>query len=264
MRIYLTPVSNDTQRAIPEATKFSLSFDGQPATITSLTSAKDEKLLFALLLDASGSNASIGDSTKAVAAQIFEKLSAMGGQGYLVIFKDRVFISQHTLSSEEVKTALAPVRFSKGTSLLDAIQKTCEQPLSRQNNPAVSRKIIVLLTDGEDSASTATREQAIQSAQKAGVSIFSMNTLSGHPEMMSLSEHRHAQALFEQVSGETGGQWFSTTLDKSATDLLNAINDQWVLSFLAPPHSDGKLHALQLRFAERGMRLTYTPEIGLP
>ena len=66
------------------------------------------------------------------------------------------------------------------------------------------KQVIVLITDGEDNASTLNLEQTIRRVQQlSGPVIYSIGLLFG--DEMSHSEVRHARRALEMLSTETGG-----------------------------------------------------------
>ena len=66
------------------------------------------------------------------------------------------------------------------------------------------KQVLVLITDGEDNASTLNLEQTIRRVQQlSGPVIYSIGLLFG--DEMSHSEVRHARRALEMLSTETGG-----------------------------------------------------------
>ena len=57
-QVYLSVLNKDGSPAIPAQSDLSVFIDKKPAQVTALRSAKDDKLLFAVLVDLSGSDAS--------------------------------------------------------------------------------------------------------------------------------------------------------------------------------------------------------------
>jgi len=77
------------------------------------------------------------------------------------------------------------------------------------------KQVLILITDGEDNASTLNLEQTIHRVQQlSGPVIYSIGLLFG--DEMSGAEVRHARRALEMLSTETGGMaFFPKSIDQS-------------------------------------------------
>jgi Ca-activated chloride channel homolog len=179
--------------------------------------AKDEPLLFAVLIDVSGSNAATADSVKQAAFQLFQGLGTGQNQGYLVLFNDMIGFSREGISAAQAKQVLDATRFHGGTAVYDAIEQTCKQKMSRSGNPAMPRRVILLISDGEDNASYATQKRAEETALQEGVSVFALET--------RIARGRGNKFL-RDLSQKTGGFFTDQDLKKAVPAALAAIGAQ--------------------------------------
>jgi Mg-chelatase subunit ChlD len=130
--------------------ELSVSVDKQTAQVNTLRAAKSDALLFAVVVDASKSDAGGAALIKKAALQLFQGLSTDGNRGYLVLFNVSVAISHKPLQVSEAQSVLDATKFDGGTAVYDAIEQTCIQRLSRSGNPDTPRRVILLIPDGED------------------------------------------------------------------------------------------------------------------
>src|SRR5947207_15860289 len=89
------------------------------------------------------------------------------------------------LRDEIVKT-----RAGGGTAVFDAIYNACDKELSHPprppgDQPDVVRRVMIVISDGDDNLSTHTRTEAIEMAQRYSVVIY---TISTSTQWVSLSE----------------------------------------------------------------------------
>jgi hypothetical protein len=227
--------------------------DKQPAKIAAFRPAKGDSLVYAVLIDVSTSNTKSAYAIRSGAAQIFRSLSDRG-QGYFGAFDATLRISQRPLSASEVDSTLAHIKFGGGTALFDAIGKTSSGVLGRQQNPGVSRRLMVVISDGDDNQSHMDLKEAIEAAEKEGISIFSLAPTSLPNWTWDL----------EKASLETGGKAVqSVPINEGISPLLDAIDGQWALSIeVAQPH-DQKLHSLKVK-STPGISITAPAQIFLP
>ncbi len=102
----------------------------------------------------------------------------------------------------------------------------------------------MIVTDGEDNASSATLEQAIRRIQDLdGPVIYSIGLLFG--EDTDKRESKHARHVLEQISEETGGQsYFPRSLkevDGIAAEVAQDIRTQYTIGYRStnPPANGG-------------------------
>ena len=160
IQVYLTATGKADSAVILNPTELSATIDKHPAQVTSLRSAKDEKLLFALVIDTSASEDQDYEAIKKAAILLFQSLATDGNQGYIVLFNDTSLISKRPLQLEEARETINGAKFGGGTALYEAIQKTSTQILSRSRNPEFPRRAIILITDGNDNQSEIIFEKA--------------------------------------------------------------------------------------------------------
>ncbi len=227
------------------ASGLSVSVDKEPARVDQVRSAKNEPLLFAVLVDTSKSQAKDSDNIREAALQVFQSLSVDGNQGYLVFFSDVVTISTAPIAISQVQQALKAVSFKGGTAIYDAIAQTCSEKLSKEKNLGTPRRAIVLISDGEDNASRLPRTKAGTEAERQGIAVFSLSTLDS-------GLRTRGEQFLEEISRTTGGRAIlGKSLMKGVPEVLSAVEDQWILNFVPAQPPDQKLHSLQIKSKQR-------------
>jgi Mg-chelatase subunit ChlD len=254
-QVYLTASGKDGSPAIPAQSELLAFVYKQPAQITSLHSAKDDNLLFALLVDTSTSQAPNAESIRKAATLLFQGLSTGGNQGYLVAFDTQALMSNRPLQPSEARDALNGLKFGGATASDDAIGDTCTRILSRSKNPDFPRRAIFLITDGEDNQSRINRTKAAEIAVTEGIEIFSLAT----PHSASSGKRN-----LNEISNNTGGKAIlDKKLEEGVEPLLTAINEQWVLSLVPSQASDKKWHSLVIETTQRDVSLSTPAKVFL-
>jgi Ca-activated chloride channel homolog len=206
--------------------------------------------LFAVLVDTSRSDLGSAESIRKAALQLFQSLTSDTSRGYLVLFNISAAISKQPLQASQVQSALDGVQFGGGTAVYDAMEQTCIQKLSRSGNPDTPRRVIVLISDGDDNQSHVTRHRAEEAAAKEGVAVFSLATES------TIADTR-GEYFLKEISRDTGGQAISA---KNLTDgvglLLRAIENQWALNFVPAQPLGQKSHSLDIKTSEKDVHLS--------
>lgn len=256
VEIFLTASGKHSAPATLDQPQLTVTLDKLPAQVTSVRSAKNDKLLFALLVDVSTSNRKDSVSIRKTASQLFQDLSTGESRGYLVVFDVSASMSKRPLQPSEARNVLEGLQFGGGTALFDAIAKTCTTVLSKSGNPDTPRRVILLLSDGDDNQSHTSPQEAVQAAEREGVSVFSLNTMGP----AGVGEH-----ILAEITARTGGQAIiSEKAEKGEMALLAAIDSQWVLSLVSPPNSNQKLHSFAVKSSQKGIQISAPEQIALP
>jgi hypothetical protein len=254
IQVFLTASGKNAPSELPPQADLSVFIDKQPAQILSLSPAREDKLLFALLIDISTSEAREADPIRKAAWQIFESLSSEGNQGYLVFFSHEVIRSNVPLQPASARTDLDQVKFGGGTALFDAIGTTCRKALRRSANPDAPRRAILLLSDGEDNSSRYTLKEAEEAAEVEGVAIFSLSK-AGSPS---------GEQKLEKAGQDTGGlSIVADELGSGVAPLLAAVHGQWKLTLRPQQAPDQKLHSLEIKISQKSVRISAPARIPL-
>jgi len=131
----------------------------------------------------------------------------------------------------KLRDGLSHIESRGGTALYDAVVASADKLVSDAKRP---KQVLVIITDGEDNASTLTLEQTIRRVQElSGPEIYSIGLLFG--DEMSHAEVRHARRALEMLSTETGGiAFFPKSLeqvDEIAAEVARDIRSQYTIGY---------------------------------
>jgi Ca-activated chloride channel homolog len=204
--------------------------DGVPQTIASFRH-EDLPVSLGILIDSSGS---MYDKRVAVnkAAVDLVKLSNPEDEAFLVDFSWEAFIDQDfTNNIGKLQEGLSYIKSSGGTAIYDALVASADYLAKNAKHP---KQVLLIVTDGEDNASSATLEQAIRRIQDLdGPVIYSVGLLFG--EDTDKRESRHARRVLETLSEQTGGvAYFPRSVkevDEIAAQVAQDIRTQYTIAY---------------------------------
>lgn len=226
--------------------------DGVPQTITSFRH-EDLPVSIGLLIDSSGS---MYDKRAAVdkASLDLVKLSNSKDEEFLVDFSSEAFIDQDfTTSLDKLQQGLSYIKSSGGTAAYDALVASADYLTKNAKN---TKQVLIIITDGEDNASSASLEQAIRRIQDLdGPVIYCVGLLFG--EETDKRESRHARKVLETVAAQTGGAaYFPRSLkdvDGVAAEVAADIRTQYTIAYRSTnPPSKGGYRQLHVDAKEKG------------
>ncbi|WP_183810812.1 VWA domain-containing protein [Tunturibacter empetritectus] len=204
--------------------------DGVPQTINSFRH-EDLPVSLGLLIDSSGS---MYDKRQAVdkASLDFVKLSNPEDEEFLVDFSWEAFIDQDfTNNIDKLQQGLGYIKSSGGTAIYDALVASADYLAKNAKHP---KQVLLVITDGEDNASSATLEQTIRRIQDLdGPVIYCVGLLFG--EDTDKRESRHARRVLETLAEQTGGAaYFPKSVkdvDAIAAEVAQDIRTQYTISY---------------------------------
>jgi Ca-activated chloride channel homolog len=153
-------------------------------------------------------------------------------EAFVVNFSDEAFIdAEFTNSIGKLREGLSHIDSRGGTALYDAVVASADKLVADAKRP---KQVLILITDGEDNASSLNLEQTIHRVQQlSGPVIYSIGLLFG--DEMSRAEVRHARHALEMLSGETGGMAFFPKsidqVDQIAAEVARDIRSQYTLGY---------------------------------
>jgi VWFA-related protein len=153
-------------------------------------------------------------------------------QAFVVNFSDEAFIDCDLTSDvKRLREGLSHIDSRGGTALYDAVVASADKLVADAKRP---KQVLILITDGEDNASSQTLEQTIQRVQQlSGPEIYTIGLLFG--DEMSRAEVRHARRALEMLSTETGGMAFFPKsidqIDQIAAEVARDIRSQYTLGY---------------------------------
>lgn len=235
--------------------------DNVPQAITFFQHA-DVPVSMGILVDNSGS---MRDKLPAVREAALDLVRASNPQdeAFIVNFSDEAYLDQgFTSDITRMEQALAHVQARGGTALYDAVVASADELAKQAKNP---RQVLLIITDGDDDASTLNLQQAIRRVQDLhGPEIYSIGLLYND----SGDEARTARKALELLSQETGGlAYFPRSLrsvDEIAEEVARDIRNQYSIGYHPKqPFSRGGYRTVRMEASAPGQgRLTVRTRTG--
>jgi Ca-activated chloride channel family protein len=191
----------------------------------------DLPVSIALVVDNSGSMSRKRPAVNKSALDLIEASNPQD-EAFVVNFSDEAFIDQDFTSDiNKLRDGLSHIESRGGTALYDAVVASADKLAADAKHP---KQVLVLITDGEDNASTLNLEQTIHRVQMlSGPVIYSIGLLFG--DEMSRAEVRHARRALEMLSTETGGIAFFPKsveqVDQIAAEVAQDIRSQYTIGY---------------------------------
>ncbi len=184
-----------------------------------------------LVVDNSGSMSKKRPAVNKAALDLVEA-SNPEDEAFVVNFSDEAYIDQDfTANVNKLRDGLSHIESRGGTALYDAVVASADKLVADAKRP---KQVLVLITDGEDNASTLTLDQTIRRVQElSGPVIYTIGLLFG--DEMSHAEVRHARRALELLSNETGGIAFfpksMEQVDEIAAEVARDIRSQYTIGY---------------------------------
>jgi len=219
--------------------------DGVRQTITQFTSER-VPIGLGVLLDSSDSmyGKRMEDARAAVDRFLFELLDP-ADEFFLMTFNHRPrALTGWTREPGDVRKALAGLRPSGGTAIYDAVVDAL--PLIDRRTR--QRAAILIISDGADTASTATLRELRPALRRSDTFVYAIAIDS--PERQPINT-RVNPATLREITAESGGRTEivqdSAQLDQAAARIAEELNSQYVLGFSSSHGADGRFHSLRVR-----------------
>jgi VWFA-related protein len=161
------------------------------------------------------------------ASQFFSNTLRKGDRAFLVSFDSQPRLEQRwSPNLADVNAGLAKLRADESTALFDAIV------YSLYNFAGVhGQKALVVITDGKDTASKFSFDQAIEYARRAAVPIYGIGIGIKPTEV-------DVRYKFGRFSSETGGNVYyidrAEDLQRIYADIQNELRSQYILGIYPP------------------------------
>ena len=200
-------VMDDKQHIVTDLDQsaFTVFEDGKPQVIKSFRH-EDIPISLGIVIDNSGSMRE--KRAKVVKAAInLVKASNPNDEVFVVNFSDEYFLDQSFTSKIGLlQTALEKYETRGGTALYDAVVASAEE---LKKHGKLQKKILFVVTDGEDDASRESLEQAVQTLQaENGPTVYAIG-------LLGEERQRRAKRALQTISDRTGGiAFFPATLDE--------------------------------------------------
>jgi VWFA-related protein len=243
--------------------------DHTPQTIKRLTQEKNLPLTIGILLDTSGSQTNVLPLEQDSGSRFLREVLTPKDEAFLISFDVNVdLLSDFTDSPRELARAINkatinsasssggvpgigggpfPTSNPRGTLLYDAVYLAAHDKLQSQTG----RKIMVILTDGQDQGSQVKIKEAIEAAQKANVIVYPI-LIADREQYFAYGEIYMGSSAMDQLASQTGGRVINVgnsgrKLEDAFDQIQDELRTQYLLSYTPTNRSaDGTFRKIQL------------------
>ncbi len=212
-------------------------------------------LRLALLVDTSGSVRDRFTFEKHAATKFVEKmLSGAQDLAFIEGFSEVPTVTQDfTGQPGDLGQGIEKLANGGGTALFDAVALACRKLAAYPESERVAR-VLVILSDGEDNSSHTSLKQSIQTAERTGVTIYTVSTREDRGDKTDAD--RILEALAERTGGEAMFPGDIMTLGKSFDKLHDLIRSRYFIAYKpADFQPNGSYRAISVTAEKDGKRL---------
>jgi Ca-activated chloride channel homolog len=242
--------------------------DGRPQQLFTFKRETTLPINIAILMDLSGSQEYTFPQEKSAAGEFLRSILRPGKDSAAILtFQDDVDLVQGLSSRvETLNRAFEEIQYARrfgaassrrqATALYDAVYITADEVLARDparssaSDDQITRRAVILLTDGVDNASSRKLEEAIDRAWRAGVVIYAI----GIGDRFRFEGVR--EDILRRLSEETGGRaYFPRGPDElldNFRQIESELRSQYLLAY-SPTNGakDGRFRRIEVRLANR-------------
>ncbi len=265
----LFTVLNRRNKLVPDLQKedFQIFDEKFPQEIRYFSKQTDLPLRIGMLVDTSNS---IRDRIKfeqdASINFLFSVLRRGRDEAFVMTFDDEPQVVQaFTSDAGLLRDQIMQTRAGGGTAIYDAIYDACQNQLSHPprppgDQPDVVRRVMILISDGDDNLSTRTRSEAIEMAQRTSVVIYTISTSTQWIQLSQTDPDKLANRkthltegdkILQELADDTGGRAFFPyhvdDLDQSFQDIGDELRNQYSIAYIPTNYIlDGRYHRIRI------------------
>jgi len=253
-------VVDDKQRMVMNLDKsaFNVFEDGKPQNIVSFR-REDIPVAMGIVIDNSGSMREKREKVNKAAINLV-KSSNPQDEAFIVNFNDEYYLDQDfTNDLSKMREALEKVDTRGGTALYDAVVASADH---LKKNARLEKRVLFVVTDGEDNESQESLEQAIRRLQEEnGPTVYAIGLLGDE-------RARRARKALQFIAEKTGGiAFFPKTLDQVdeiSRQVAHDIRSQYTIGYKPTnPKSTGGYRAIKVEAKAKGYgKLTVRTKSG--
>ena len=244
-------VVDDHNRLITNLTKndFTVFEDGKPQRITSFRN-EDIPVAMGIVIDNSGS---MREKRPAVNAAAINLVQSSNPQDlvFVVNFNEDYFLDQdYTAKIPKLKDALERIESRGGTALYDAVVASSDH---LKKSGALEKKVLLVVTDGEDNASRESLEQALRRLEeKNGPTVYTIG-------LLQEERSKRARRALREMAEDTGGVAFFpkdlSEVQAITSQIAHDIRNQYTIQYKpSTPQSVGGYRTVKVEANAKGYK----------
>lgn len=217
------------------ADDFTVTEDGKPQRIAIFEKESATPLSIILALDASESVLSDRNLERDAAKGFLKGLVRTQDRVDLMSFSDRVDeVVSFTNDIHAIDSGIGHIERGEATALYDAVY-LASQRLAQAPTVAGERRVVVLITDGENTTRHGSYDAALEQAQRAGAMIYSLIIV---PVAADAGRDEGGEHALIQMAKDTGGKFYYVEdkhdLAPAFAHVSEDLRTQYTLGYYAP------------------------------
>jgi Ca-activated chloride channel family protein len=243
------------------AADFELAEDGKPQKIAHFDRESATPLKIVLAIDSSES-VLIDEKLELAAAKSFVK-SILRQQDRMDVmdFSDSVDeMVAFTNDARRIDSGIGHLQHGDATALYDAVY-LASQRLGESPSAKDERRVIVLITDGDNTTRHGTYDAAMEQAERAGAMVYALIIV---PIDSDAGRNTGGEHALIQMSRDTGGKYYYVEDRRDLAPAFQHVSDdlrtQYTVEYYAPQHGgdENGLRQIQLQLKDPALRAKYT------
>jgi len=259
-----TNVTDSTGAIVGGLTKedFAISEDGRPQRIAVFERQSELPLSLVLAIDTSGSVHKDLPLEQDAARKFVHAL--LRGQDQISLLEFATDVRQvvpFTNQPNRIDRGLASLRGGPATALYDAIYLASENLAKQSAGGKPARRVLVLVSDGGDTANTVTYAQALEKALRGEVMVYSIIDV---PIEASAGRDTGGEHALITMAEQTGGKYFYANaggLDKAFAQVSEDLRTQYLIGYYPANQPPGlnfhRIHVTVPRAEEKAFDIRY-------
>lgn len=212
---------------------------------------EDVPVSLGLVVDNSGSMRDKRKQVEAAAISLV-KSSNRDDEVFVVNFNDDLYLDvTMTNDIKKMEEGISLIDSRGGTAMRDALSASIDYLREKGKK---DKKVLLVITDGNDNASAITLEKLVQRAQQAEVLVYAIGILNDEEKR----EAKRAERALEALTKATGGQAYFPASVNEVTDTANTvahdIRNQYVIAYSPTNEAmDGTFRRIEVKAKGRGL-----------
>ena len=243
-----------------EKKDFQLFEDGKPQTIAVFEREATSPLSIVLAIDSSETVLTSDRLEKQAAKHFITAILREQDELDLMDFADTVReIVPFTNQAKRVEQGLGELQRGDETALYNAVY-LASQRLAEEPSTNSARRVIVLITDGEDTTRHGSYDAALEQAERAGAMIYSLIIV---PIDADAGRNTGGEHALIQMANDTGGKYYYVEDKHDLAPAFQHVSDdlrtQYTLGYYAPHRGvdAADLRHIQIQMKDPALRAKY-------
>ncbi len=243
-----------------EKQDFEILEDGKPQTIAVFEREAGSPLSIVLAIDASETVLTSARLEREAAKHFVQAILRPQDELDLMEFSDTVReLVPFTNQAKRIDAGLGEIEKGTSTALYDAIYLASDR-LTETKADAGRRRVLVLITDGGDTAKSSRYTDALEQAQRAGAMIYSIIIV---PIAADAGRNTGGEHALIQMSEDTGGKYYYVEDPKDLEPAFRHVSDdlrtQYLLGYYAPQKGgDSDFRRIRVRMTDASVAAKFS------